>query len=86
MPLRVTIRDFDHARHLVAIGQVEALDAETAQEAIYLQAAFEARLAELGDCTTTQAIDEGKWLCAELETLNAEWGEPHSPECDWHLY
>lgn len=80
------IRDFDHARHLVATGEAAADLARTAQEATDLQVAFEARLLELGNCETIAAIEEGKWICAELETLNADWGEPESPECDWYLY
>lgn len=80
------IRDFNHARHLVAIGEATADMACTSQQATDLQSAFEARLHELGDCQTVAAIEEGKRICAELETLNADWGEPESPECLWHLY
>lgn len=80
------IRDFDHARHLVAIGEATADLARTSQQAIDLQAAFEARLLELGDCVSLDAIDEGKWICDELATLNADWGEPESAECLAHLY
>lgn len=80
------IRDFDHATALLNAGELEASDARTTQEAIYAQAAFEARLSALGDCTTTMAIEEGKWLCSQLDALNADFGEPESPECSWHLY
>ncbi len=80
------IRDFDHATALLNAGELEASDANTSQEAIYAQAAFEARLHALGDCTTPMAIDEGKWLCSQLDAINEEFGEPHSPECEWHLY
>lgn len=80
------IRDYDHARHLVAIGEATADMARTSQQATDLQCALEARLHELGNCETIAAIEEGKYLCAELETLNADWGDPESPECLSHLY
>ena len=80
------ITSFDHAAHLVAIGEAEAADARTSQEAIYLQYAFEARLQELGNCRSCDAIEEGKWLTSQLDALNCDWGEPESPECQWHLY
>ena len=82
----MTIQSFDHAEQLVHAGDVTAADARTMQEAIYLQYAFEKRLGELGNCETTQAIDEGKYLADELANLNCDWGNPDSPECDAHLY
>ncbi len=80
------IRDFDHATALLNAGDLEASDARTSQEAIYAQAAFESRLSALGDCTTPSAIDEGKWLCSQLDALACDFGDGPSPECEWHLY
>ncbi len=81
-----TIRDHDHARHLVAIGDIAAEDVRDSNSARYLRDAFAERLAELGNCTTCAAIDEGKFLCGEIEALESDWMPAESPECAAHLY
>lgn len=81
-----TIRDFDHARHLVAIGEAESSLARTPQDAEYLRAALVQRWEALGDFETAQDIEEGKWLDSQIKALDCDWGDPVSPVCVWHLF
>ena len=82
----IEIRDFNHARQLVAEGDITHADVRDSHSAIMLRDAFEERFNALGDCTTTAAIDEAKWIADELDALDSDWMDPPSPECEWHLY
>jgi hypothetical protein len=81
-----SIRDLAHARHLVATGEAAARMARTSQQAENLRIAFVERWEALGDLTTCAAIDEGKWLDSQIKELDCDWGDPVSPECEWHLH
>jgi hypothetical protein len=84
--MTIEIRDFDHARALVNAGDVTAADVGDSHSACLLHDAFSARLDELGDCRSESAIDEGKFICDQLDALDCDWMDEPAPECQSHLY
>lgn len=86
MTTPIRLADLDQARHLVAIGDIEARDVRDSGSASLLRIAFDERLKSLGDCTSCAAIDEGKFLVDQISELDCDWLDAPSAECSAHLY
>ena len=82
----IEIFDFTEARALVAEGDTTADEIGDIHSACLFRDALQERLDALGDCTSCDAIELGKFLVDQLAELECDWMDPPSPECEAHLY
>jgi hypothetical protein len=83
----ITITSSEQAAAIVLEGQVDHAQVLDMQSAIYYRTALAERLEVLSPRPYTQTVaDECEWIRDEIEALDADWLEPVSPECEWHLH